>query len=116
MPELYRNRNFMVYVTVDGVMEKAKEYCEKYGYTLSKLGLISVIEKLEREEQKRKSLQGSRIATPATQAAVEEATPTPTTTTVTSNPKADSLRHVATHGVRRTTTAMEGDVAFNEKL
>ena len=57
MPELYRNRNFMVYVTVDGVMEKAKEYCEKYGYTLSKLGLISVIEKLEREEQKRKSLQ-----------------------------------------------------------
>jgi hypothetical protein len=53
MPEAYRDRNFSVYLTVDGVMEKAKEYCERYGYSLSKLGQIALIEKFEREREQK---------------------------------------------------------------
>jgi hypothetical protein len=81
--EPYRNKNFMVYLTVDGMMDRVREYCDRYGITMSKLGQMALIEYLERKETKN-NLQGSRLDTPTSHAeattttATNDATPTNT--------------------------------------
>ena len=53
----YRDRSFMVYITADGLMDKINKHCQKYGYSLSKLGQVAIAEKLEREERMEKHLE-----------------------------------------------------------
>src|SRR5919109_2429355 len=48
----YKDRSFMVYLTVDGLMDKVNNYCKRYGYSYSKLAQMAIAEKLEREERK----------------------------------------------------------------
>jgi len=78
----YKDRAFMVYLTIDGLSDKVNKYCKRYGISHSKLAQQAIVEKLEREEkelgqQELKNLQGSRIQTPTSQAA--DATTTTTT-------------------------------------
>jgi hypothetical protein len=42
----------MVYMTVDGLMDKVNKHCRKYGYSYPKLAQQAIAEKLEREEQR----------------------------------------------------------------
>jgi hypothetical protein len=84
----YKDRAFMVYLTIDGLSDKVNKYCKRYGISHSKLAQQAIVEKLEREEkelgqQELKNLQGSRIEAPASQAADLTTTTTATTDTTT---------------------------------
>jgi hypothetical protein len=50
---LYKDRqSITVYLTKDGLMEETKEYCRRYGYSLSKLAQAALAEKMERERER----------------------------------------------------------------
>jgi hypothetical protein len=82
----YKDRAFMVYDTNNVIMDKAKAHCRRYGYTLSKLALIALAEKLERDgmnegEKQLAQLNGvmgvqaTTLATPATPTPLEVIVP-----------------------------------------
>src|SRR5215216_6027735 len=99
----YKDRAFMVYLTIDGLSDKVNKYCKRYGISHSKLAQQAIVEKLEREEkelgqQELKNLQGSRIEAPASQA---EAT---TTTLLDASPT------TATSGMMSSTSSSSRDL------
>src|SRR5215217_7139049 len=64
----YEKRAVTVYLTVDDLIEECREYCRKYGFTMSKLGQLALIEKLQREGalKSQTEKEGARGIAPAT--------------------------------------------------
>jgi hypothetical protein len=81
--QAYKDRYISTYLTKDGLMEEVKRYCERYGYSFSKLAQAAIVEKMEREREKEEEaitgvggMRATKLATPATP------TPTPNPTTI----------------------------------
>jgi hypothetical protein len=73
----YKDRAFMVYLTIDGLGDKVHKYCKRYGISHSKLAQQAIVEKLEKEvELARLSVKGVR-GSQATTLATPPDTPTP---------------------------------------
>lgn len=55
--EYYKGRYMMIYFQDQNLIEKARKFCSEHDYTMSKLGMIAVREKLAREEELQTNVQ-----------------------------------------------------------